>query len=288
MYSPWRFAGQWIIDQTVRQPEGTTPTPDVAPGRLKGPVMKAETISSLQMTIADANFPSASSFQQSLSARRTPAALAGTASEALSIVERNPRFHLAFVDSHIPPIGGLPLLERLHRVNPALAVIIMSASGTPVAAVEAIKRGPEDYIVKPFDFSTVAHKIARLEELLEYRSGVRVRGLCTGPGHTLEDFVYGSNSICEVLSRAKTASAAGASILLVGQTGVGKDMLARVIHAASPRASGPLFRIDCRSFQHDLLGRDRLGGYPAAHAQDNRRRDTSSQRGRRVASGHPG
>jgi len=77
----------------------------------------------------------------------------------------------------------------------------------------------------------------------------------TGPVRTLEDFIYCSQAMGGVLDKAKKVSPTEVSILLVGERGVGKDMLARAIHAASPRASGPFFRIDCPSIVHDLPGR---------------------------------
>ncbi|MBI4164501.1 MAG: sigma-54-dependent Fis family transcriptional regulator [Acidobacteria bacterium] len=208
-----------------------------------------------RVLIADGDFSFAHSFQEALTAEGIATVLASTAPEATALAKSSLNLYLAFVDAKIPASGGLALMQQLHHVDPSLTVILMSANGTLAAAVEATKRGAEDYIHKPFEFAAVAEKVGRFQELFECRRGVGELTSPTGPIRRLEDFIYCSQTMRGVLDEAKKASRMEVSVLLVGECGVGKDILARAIHAASPRASGSFFRIDCASFAHDLPGR---------------------------------
>ena len=217
--------------------------------------MKVETPPQPRVLIADDDLSFARSLQKALAAAGTAAVLASTAPEATALARCSPNLCLAFVDSQIPTTGGLALMEQLHQVDPGLTVIVMSTSGTLAAAVEATKRGAEDYILKPFEFAAVAEKVGRFQELFEFRRDVGQVKSPMDPIRNLEDFIYCSQTMQGVLDEAKKASRMEVSVLLVGECGVGKNMLARAIHAASPRASGSFFRIDCPSFAHDLPGR---------------------------------
>ena len=91
--------------------------------------------------------------------------LALSAAEALAVQERNPRLELALVDLIMPGADGITLMEQLHQRDPDLAVVIMTGYGTIETAVEAVKRGAEDYLTKPLDHQAVRKKIARLTEV---------------------------------------------------------------------------------------------------------------------------
>jgi DNA-binding NtrC family response regulator len=92
--------------------------------------------------------------------------------EALAIQAANPRIALALVDLVMPVMGGLALTDELRRRNPELTVVIMTGYATIETAVDAIKRGAEDYVTKPFDYEAVRNKIARLLEVVELRERV--------------------------------------------------------------------------------------------------------------------
>ncbi len=145
-------------------------------------------------------------------------------------------------------------MGQLHRVDPNLSVILMSTVGTPGGAVEAIRRGAEDYIVKPLDVGSVTQKIARFQRLLALNHTPKAQGSEEQKTEIRQPFANGSHTIRELVSKGIHAAHKKASILLSGECGVGKDMLARAIHNAGPRASGPYFLIDCRSLGHVLPG----------------------------------
>jgi DNA-binding NtrC family response regulator len=182
-----------------------------------------------------------------------------SAAEALAIFERHPRIALALVDLVMPVTDGLGLMEQLHRRNPDLAVVIMTGYGTIETAVEAIKRGAEDYLTKPFDQQAVRKKVTRLMEVYELRE--RVAQLEASLEHypSFETFVSVSPAIQRVLERARLAAATDAPVLLLGETGTGKEMLARAIHAASPRARRPFVPVNCGALPRDLVESELFG-----------------------------
>jgi DNA-binding NtrC family response regulator len=182
-----------------------------------------------------------------------------SAAEALAVAERNPGLALALVDLIMPVTDGLGLMEELHRRDPDLPVVIMTGFGTIETAVEAIKRGAEDYLTKPFDQQAVRKKVVRLMEVHELRE--RVGELEASLEHypSFETFVSVSPAIQRVIERARLAASTDASILLLGETGTGKEMLARAIHAASPRARRQFIPVNCGALPRELVESELFG-----------------------------
>jgi len=199
---------------------------------------------------------------------RAVVALSGA--EALALQEGNPSLAIALVDLMMPEMDGLTVMNQLHARNPDLNVIIMTGYGTIETAVEAIKRGAEDYLTKPFDYQTVRKKIGRLTEVFELRE--RVEQLEAKLEHypSFESFVYVSPLMQKVVEKAQTLAATDAPILLLGETGTGKEMLARAVHAASPRARKPFLPINCGALPRELVESElfgfRRGAFTGAHA----------------------
>lgn len=184
---------------------------------------------------------------------------ASSAAEALVVQERDPRLSIALVDLIMSPVDGLTLLEQLHRKNPDLAVIIMTGYGTIETAVEAMKRGAEDYLTKPFDREAVRKKIARLTEVFELRGRVAHLEANLERCACFENVVSTSPAMERMLERARAAAAADVSVLIVGETGTGKEMLARAIHLASPRAKHPFIPVNCGALPHELIESELFG-----------------------------
>ncbi len=183
-----------------------------------------------------------------------------SAVEALALQERMPRIAIALVDLVMPLQGGLELMEELHRRNPDLPVVIMTGYGTIETAVEAIKRGAEDYLTKPFDQQVVRKKIARLMEIYELRDRVaqlevNFQKCCT----SFENLLYVSPAMQRVVERAQAAAATDAPILLAGETGTGKEMLARAIHASSARRRFPFLPVNCGALPRELVESELFG-----------------------------
>ncbi len=196
--------------------------------------------------------------------------LAQSGAEALAIQAVNPQIALAMVDLMMPLMDGLTLTVELRRNNPDIAVVIMTGYGTIETAIDAIKKGAEDYITKPFDYEAVRKKIARLMEVMELRE--RVVQL---EGHLerhacFESIIAVSPAMERVLERARLAAGSEASVLILGETGTGKEMLARAIHQASPRARMPFVPVNSGALPRELVESElfgfRRGAFTGAHA----------------------
>ncbi len=178
--------------------------------------------------------------------------------EAIAALERS-TICLAVVDLMMPLTDGLALMEDLRRRNPELAVIIMTGYGTIETAVEAMKRGAEDYITKPFDREAVRKKIGRIMEVFQLRTRVAQLEAGLDGQRTFENMVYVSPQMQRVVERARTAAATDAPVMVLGETGTGKEMLARAIHAASRRASAPFVPVNCGALPRDLVESELFG-----------------------------
>ncbi len=196
---------------------------------------------------------------------------AGSGAEAIALQQRNHGICLALVDLMMPLTDGLTVMEQLRQRNPELEVVIMTGFGTIETAVEAIKRGAEDYLTKPFDQQSVRKKIGRLMEVFKLRARVeQLEGKIGGNGASFESLVHISPLMQRVLDRARGAAASDVSVLLVGETGTGKEMLARAIHGASRRKSAPFVPINCGALPRELVESElfghRRGAFTGANA----------------------
>ncbi|MFB3815905.1 MAG: sigma-54-dependent transcriptional regulator [Terriglobales bacterium] len=196
--------------------------------------------------------------------------VAFSATDALRLYEDNPGYGMALVDLMMPFTDGLALMEELHRRNPELPVVIMTGFGTIENAVEAIKRGAEDYLTKPFDREAVRKKVGRLMEVHDLRRRVaQLEENLADRRSAFESIVYVSRPMQRVVERAQAAAGTDASVLLLGETGTGKEMLARAIHRASRRADAPFTAINCGALPRDLVESElfgvRRGAYTGAY-----------------------
>jgi two-component system response regulator HydG len=178
---------------------------------------------------------------------------------------------VALIDLLMPLTDGITLMEQLRQRNPELAVIIMTGFGTIETAVDAIKRGAEDYLTKPFDQETVRKKIGRLMEVFELRQRVaQLEASMADCCRSFESVIYVSPAMHRVVERARHAAASDAALLLLGETGTGKELLARAIHGASRRAGRPFVPVNCGALPHELVESEmfgvRRGAFTGAYA----------------------
>lgn len=187
-------------------------------------------------------------------------AVAHSAEEAVEHQKENPSLALALLDLMMPMTDGLALMEQLHTRQPELPILIMTGYGTIETAVEAIKRGAEDYLTKPFDRAAVRKKVGRVMELHRLRQKVeQLEGDLREVNKPFEKLVYVSPQMQKVVERAAAVALSDASIMIVGETGTGKEMLARAIHGASRRAGALFLPINCGALPRDLVESELFG-----------------------------
>ena len=185
-------------------------------------------------------------------------ATAATPEAAVAAVERAP-FDLAFLDLRLRDANGLDLLPRLLAARPELQVIIVTAYATFDTAVEAVKRGAVDYLPKPFTPAQIQHAVEQATSRREIAR--RVQDL----EHTLAqevpeaDLETSSPKMRAVLDTLARAAAADAPVLLRGESGTGKGVLARAVHAQSSRAAAPFVTVNCPTLSDDLLASELFG-----------------------------
>lgn len=180
---------------------------------------------------------------------------AGTVAEARAAVERAAP-DLALLDLVLPDGSGIEVLEELVRETDALCVV-MTAHGTIESAVKALRLGAHDYLEKPFSMDRVAATVASALELTALRREVRALRRESGLG---EPVVAESPEMEEVLELLrKVAPARNATVLLTGETGTGKGLVARVLHRISPRAEGPLVNVTCSALAPSLMESELFG-----------------------------
>jgi DNA-binding NtrC family response regulator len=197
------------------------------------------------------------------------AAAATSGAEATELCRLHSNLALVLLDLMMPQSDGLAVMEQVHQINRELPVVIMTGFGTIETAVEAMKRGAEDYLTKPFDREAVRKKVGRLMELHRLRQ--RVAQLEAGQGDdAFSDLVYVSQAMQKVVDRARAAAASDAAVLILGETGTGKERVARAMHRASSRAAAPFVPVNCGALPRELVESElfgvRRGAYTGAVA----------------------
>ncbi len=183
---------------------------------------------------------------------------AQSAEAALATLERQ-AFDLAFLDLRLDETNGLDLLPRLLAESPNLAVVVITAYATFDTAVAAIKRGAKDYLPKPFTPAQIRHVV---EQLIERRElTCRVFNLEEQLREAVPeiDLATTSPKMRTVLDIVARAAQSDATILLRGESGTGKGVLARLLHAQSPRAAGPFVLVNCPTLSEELLTSELFG-----------------------------
>ena len=181
-----------------------------------------------------------------------------SSSGALRQVQKAP-FDAAFLDLRLGQEDGLAVLAQLRRADAGMAVVVITAFASVPSAVEATKLGATDYLPKPFTPEQVRLTLGRIEQ--NRRLQRRIEDLETLFEARAHDGRLAAQDgvMREVLDLAHRTADSEASILLLGESGTGKSVLAREIHARSPRAAGPFVTVSCPSLSRELLESELFG-----------------------------
>jgi NtrC-family two-component system response regulator AlgB len=185
-------------------------------------------------------------------------AQAATGAEALAAAARE-RFDLAFLDLRLAAESGLDLLPKLVAACPGVAIVVVTAYATIDTAVEAMRRGAWDYLGKPFTPAQIRHVVARVAERRELASRIDDLERRVAEASPETDLATDSPKMRAVLDTAWRAAASDASLLLRGESGTGKGVLARAIHARSPRTARPFATVNCPTLTDELLASELFG-----------------------------
>jgi len=183
---------------------------------------------------------------------------AESAAEALTrLAER--RWDLALVDIKMPGTDGIELQRRMQEIDPEMAVIIMTGYASVETAVQALKNGAYDYVTKPFDPDDIAHTVSNaLAHQRARQENVRLRETVAEVARPAE-LIGKSAAMQRVFEAIETVGPTDATVLVTGDSGTGKELVARAIHAASPRRFHPLVVIHCGALTETLLESELFG-----------------------------
>ena len=195
-------------------------------------------------------------------------ATAADGDEAAALLDRE-AFALLITDLKMPGRDGLALLTKVRAEQPEVEVILLTAHGTVGTAVEAMKRGAFDYLQKPVASPGALRMLVR--RALEHRQLIAERDRAALDLRPQPQLTWGAPSMVPVVSALRRVARTQATVLLTGQSGVGKEVAARTIHAWSPRAAGPFVAINCAALpeallESELFGHEK-GAFSGAHAR---------------------
>ena len=184
--------------------------------------------------------------------------LAESGAAGLQALRETP-IDLAVIDLRLPDMDGLEVLRQAKRINPDIIAIIITAHGTVDTAIEAVREGAFDYLLKPF---SMAELEVTTQRSLDHRRLVEENRELQGELSSMKPFteiVATSPQMQKVLETIRKLATSEANILLAGESGTGKELAARAIHKASRRRHRPFVPIDCAAMPENLLESEMFG-----------------------------
>lgn len=177
--------------------------------------------------------------------------------KALELFERN-QYNLVLSDIRMPHLDGLTLLKKVKQQSPETAIVMMTAYGSVDAAIDCLRQGATDYVLKPFDMDDLIIRISRILENQEVMAKCEVLQASCEQTHGYR--LYGSSpAMQEVYSLIQQAAPSNSTILITGESGTGKELAARSIHQASSRRDKPFISINCAAIPDGLMESEFFG-----------------------------
>ena len=185
-------------------------------------------------------------------------ATAGSGDEALRrVAEREPE--VVLLDLRLPDRDGLEVLEAIHAASPGTDVIMLTGHGSIDTAIQAVRKGAFDYVAKPCPLDELEVRIQRALERqsLRRRASLLERGLT--PPDVGSSFVGDSPEFRRLAQLLERVAPSDSTVIITGETGSGKEMVAKLVHARSPRRGRPFVVVECAALQESLLQSELFG-----------------------------
>ena len=182
--------------------------------------------------------------------------LAASGEEGLRFMDRA---DLILTDLKLPEMDGMQVLAHARQINPSAPVIVMTAFGTIENAVEAMKRGAADFLLKPFSLDHLSAIIEKALEVRALRDENRALKEELGRRYQFDNIIGHSPNMQEIFQTILRIAPSRATVLLCGESGVGKDLIARAIHYHSSRRDKPFVKINCTAIPENLMESELFG-----------------------------
>jgi two-component system response regulator AtoC len=184
---------------------------------------------------------------------------ARSGTEVLAAVNKPEKPDLVLMDVRMPEMTGMDVLKRMRDSKTGVGVLVMTAYGTSNLAIQSIQLGAHDYITKPFDLDEVLHAVQRYFEHHSLQSEVQSLRKQLGARDPSERMVGRSPAMTEVYKTVGRVAGSDATVLITGETGTGKELVAEVIHQNSPYRQGQLVKVACATLPETLLESELFG-----------------------------
>ncbi|MBX2845836.1 MAG: sigma-54 dependent transcriptional regulator [Saprospiraceae bacterium] len=192
---------------------------------------------------------------------------AGDGIEGLAKI-KDKRYDVVLLDIKMPEMDGMEVLEKIQILQPDLPVVMISGHGTLENAVEAVKMGAYDFISKPPDLNRLLITVRNAHEKTQQVKTIKkLRKKVTG----VKEIVGESNGIADIKELIEKIAPTDARVLVTGENGTGKELVARMIHAKSDRSGGPIVEVNCAAIPSELIESELFGhekgSFTSAHKQ---------------------
>ncbi|MBC7349651.1 MAG: sigma-54-dependent Fis family transcriptional regulator [Candidatus Aminicenantes bacterium] len=196
---------------------------------------------------------------------------AASTQEALNLIAQRP-VEIAVVDYKLGNESGLELIRELRRRNPLITPIMVTAFASIETAVEAIKQGAYDYVIKPVDFQKFLLTLERARERFRLQREVADLRSRLEEKFSFKNFIFVSKAMEQVAGLMSRAARSEATVLITGETGTGKDLIARLIHFSSERSRGPFLAVNLPSIPETLVESELFGAEKGAYTDARERK----------------
>jgi len=169
------------------------------------------------------------------------------------------RFDIMLIDVKMPEMDGLTLLQKIKEIDSDISIVMMTAHGAIRDAIEAIKLGAYDYLLKPFELEELSFTIEKLVQMQTLAMENLILKDRVASMTLFENLVGQSPSMLKLFEAIVDVAKSDATVLVTGETGTGKELVARAIHTQSPRCYAPFIALNCGAFTDQLLESELFG-----------------------------
>jgi two-component system response regulator HydG len=191
---------------------------------------------------------------------------------AVAVVQGQP-IDLVLMDIRMVRVSGIEALEQIKAINPAIPIVLMTAYASVEMAVDALKKGAYDYLIKPLDFDKLRLTLERALEHIRLTAENRQLKRQLEAGFQSPDVIGSSPAMVRLMETVAQVAASEATAMVTGESGTGKELVAAAIHSNSPRKRGPFVKVNCAAITETLLESELFGHEKGAFTGADRRKE---------------